>query len=103
MAICNNCEFFFLGFCEVHLDNVPREAWVKVHNCPDFKLHSEGLAIIKEWLAEEDTQEVRNFLDVFQGVIEIPPEIHAQIVGALSPAKRERMAKYFDFDRGIKL
>lgn len=103
MAICNNCEFFFLGFCEVHLDNVPASAWVKIHNCADYKPHSNGLAIIKEWLAEDNTQEVRSFLDVFQGVIEIPEEIHAQIVGSLSPAKREIMAKYYDFDKGVRL
>ena len=103
MAICNICEFCVLGFCEVHLESVPATAWIKIHNCPDYKTHSNGLAIIKEWLAEDDSEEIRRFLHVFQGVIEIPEEIHDQIIKALSPTKREIMEQYYDFDKGVRL
>jgi hypothetical protein len=103
MAICNNCEFFFLGFCEVHLENVPAASWIKIHNCPDYQTHSNGLAVIKEWLAEDDSAEVRRFLDVFQGIIEIAEDVHADILKKLSPTKREIMSQYYDFDTGERL
>jgi hypothetical protein len=96
VAKCENCSNFFLGFCEVHIEDVPRGAWTKEHGCPDWLLESPGLRVIKDWLAEDDTEEVRRFLDVFEGKIEVPQDLRESIWKALSPAKREVMKRFYD-------
>lgn len=86
-----------MGFCEVHLDYVPKGFETTEHRCSSWARNSDGLQAIKDMVEEDDSPEVRMFLDLFEGKIEISDEWKRKIEQNLSPTKKQIFARFYTF------